>query len=196
MDSFPFLVFKDQSSRDFGLFIVSKCSYNGASRDVTYTSIPGRSGDLITDNGRYKNIDISYSLTLLNDTGQPFDELSHQIKGWLLSESGYFKLWDTYDPNYYRLASFSDEVNIDQELKVLGSLSLTFNCKPYKYSLEGQKTIVFTEAGALYNAEFFASTPYIKVIGNGTVDLRINDSSFILKDIDEYIELDFDLLNA
>ena len=38
--------------------------------------------------------------------------------------------------------------------------------------------------------------PYIKVTGSGTVTLTINDSSFTLKEIDEYIELDFDMPNA
>lgn len=196
MKNFPFLMFREHSSLEFGLLISEKGSYKGASRDITYTSVPGRSGDLITDNGRYKNINIPYKLTLLNDTERAFVELTHQIKGWLLAESGYFQLWDSYDRKYFRLASYSDEVNIEQELRDLGSLSLTFNCKPYKYSFEGQKPIIFTEAGKLYNAEFFPSTPYIKITGSGTVTLYINNSSFSIKNIDGYIELDFDIPNA
>lgn len=196
MEKLPFLIFKEHSSLEFGLLITEKDSYKGASRDITYTSIPGRSGDLITDNGRYKNTPIPYKLALLNNTERSFTELTHQIKAWLSSESGYFRLWDTYDEKYYRLASYSDEVDIEQELRDLGSLSLTFNCKPYKYSLEGQNAVVFTAAGSLYNAESFPSSPYIKVTGSETVTLTINDSSFMLKDIDEFIELDFDMPNA
>lgn len=196
MEKLPFLVFKERSSLDFGLLIAEKGSYNAAERDVTYTSVPGRSGDLITDNGRYKNIDIPYKMTLLNNTALEFAEIAHQIKGWLLSETGYFKLWDSYDDKYFRLASYKGGVNIEQELKALGSLSLTFNCKPYKYSIEGQKPIVLTAAGSLFNAEYFHSTPYVKVVGSGTVTLNINAHSFLLKNIDEYIELEFEMPNA
>lgn len=196
MEKLPFLMFKEHSSLDFGLIISEKSSYNGAQRDVTYTSVEGRNGDLITDNGRYKNIKIPYKLSLLNTTGREFVEITHQIKGWLLAEQGYFRLWDTYDSKYYRLASYSDEVSIEQELRDLGTISLSFNCKPFKYSFEGENTIVMTAAGTLFNAEFFPSNPYIKIVGNGTVTLFINENSFLFTDIDEYIELDSEMMNA
>ena len=196
MEKLPLLMFKEHSSLEFGLLITEKGSYKGASRDITYTSVPGRSGDLITDNGRYNNVDISYKFALLNNTEREFAELAHQIKSWLLAEAGYFRLWDSYDSKYFRLASYSEEVDVEQELRDLGSLSLKFNCKPYKYSFEGQNAVVFTAAGSLFNAELFPSSPYIKVTGSGTVTLTINNSSFLLKDIDGYIELDFDIPNA
>ncbi len=196
MAKFPFLVFKEQSSLDLGLYISEKGSYKGASRDITYTSVPGRSGDLITDNGRYKNITIPYKMTLLNTTEQEFCDLAHRIKGWLLAEAGYFPLWDSYDSKYFRLASYSDEVDVEQELRELGSLDLDFECKPYKYSFEGQKTVVFTAAGTLFNAEYFTALPYIKITGRGTVTLNINNASFLFTDIDGYIEVDSDIMNA
>lgn len=68
MEKLPFLVFKEHSSLDFGLLVVEKGSFKGAERDITYTSVAGRSGDLITDNGRYKNIKVPYKLSLLNKT--------------------------------------------------------------------------------------------------------------------------------
>ena len=196
MEKLPFLMFKDHSSLEFGLLINSKGSYNGASRDVTYTSVPGRSGDLITDNGRYKNIKVKYKLTLLNKSERAFVEITHQIKGWLLAEQGYFRLWDSYDDKYYRLGSYSDEVDIEQELRDLGEVDFSFNCKPFKYSFEGQKPVVFTKAGSLYNAEFYPSSPYIKITGSGTVTLTVNNDSFTFRDIDGYIEVDSDIMNA
>ncbi len=196
MEKLPFLMFKGQCSLDFGLLIVEKGSYKGAQRDITYTSVAGRSGDLITDNGCYKNINIPYKLSLLNTTEREFVEITHQIKGWLLAEQGYFPLWDSYDARYYRLASYSDEVNIEQELRNLGSLSLTFNCKPFKYSFEGQSVVTLTKTGTLYNAELFPSRPYIKIVGSGTITLTINNDAFLLSGVDEYIELDSEMMNA
>lgn len=196
MEKLPFFMFKDHSSLEFGLLISDKGSYKGASRDISYTSVPGRSGDLITDNGRYKNIKIPYNCTLLNNTERAFVELTHQIKGWLLAKQGYFPLWDSYDKKYFRLGSYSDEVDIEQELRDLGEVKLSFNCKPFKYSFEGQQPVVFTAAGTLYNAEFYPSAPYIKITGSGTVTLTVNNDSFTFTDIDEYIEVDSDIMNA
>lgn len=196
MEKLPFLMFKGHSSLDYGLLITEKGSYKGAQRDITYTSVAGRSGDLITDNGRYKNIEIPYKFSLLNTTEREFVEIAHQIKGWLLAEQGYFPLWDSYDGKYYRLASYSDEVNIEQELRDLGSLSLSFNCKPFKYSFEGQSTVEMTAVGTLYNSELFPSKPYIKIVGSGTVTLTINEDSFLFSDVDGYLEIDSEMMNA
>lgn len=193
---FPYLIFKEHNSLDLGLFIKEKSSYKAAARDVTYTSVPGRSGDLITDNGRYGNITVPYKLALLNNKECEFSDLAHKIKAWLLTEVGYFKLWDSYDKKYYRLASYSDEVDIEQELTTYGELELSFECKPYKYSFEGQKTVTMTAADTLYNAESFTSLPYIKITAAGSVTLNINNTAFTFNDIDEYIEVDAEIMNA
>jgi len=118
MEKLPFLMFREHSSLEYALLISEKSSYKGAARDVTYTSVPGRSGDLLTDNGRYKNITIPYKLSLLNTTDRSFAVLAHQIKGWLLSEAGYFRLWDSYDGKYFRRASYNDEADIEQVKRV------------------------------------------------------------------------------
>ena len=196
MEKLPFLMFKEHSSLEYGLLITEKGSNKGAQRDITYTSVPGRSGDLMTDNGRYKNVKIPYKLALLNTTAWDFDELARLIRGWLLAEQGYFPLWDSYDGKYYRLASYTNEVDIEQELRSVGKLSLSFNCKPFKYSFEGQRTVEMTAAGTLYNAEQYESKPYIKVVGSGTITLAINSSSVTLSSVNEYIELDSEMLNA
>ncbi len=192
----PYLVYKEQSSLDFGLVIAQKNSYIGAQRDVTYTSVPGRDGDLIIDNGRYKNTNVKYKLSLINRKPYNFGDLSRLIKVWLLAEQGYFKLWDLYDERYFRLASYSNEANIEQELKQVGTLSLTFNAKPFKYSFEGQKPVIIDKPQALYNAEAFPSKPYIKITGSGDITLNINNDKFDFKGVDEFIEIDSEIMNA
>lgn len=197
MEKLPFLYYKDHSSTDFCLLIQEKGSYKGAARDVTYTSVEGRSGDLITDNGRYKNVEIPYKLALLNTSLHSFNKLARLIKNWLYSGGhGYFKLWDSYDGDYFRLASLADEINVEQELNALGSLSLKFNCKPYKYSFEGERAIELTQAGSIYNAEAYESKPYIKITGNGDGTLYINNNAYNFTGIDGYIEVDSELMNA
>lgn len=76
MEKLPFLMYREHSSLEYSLLIAKKGSYKGAARDVTYISVPGRSGDLITDNGKYKNIDIPYDCILLNNTEKGFAELA------------------------------------------------------------------------------------------------------------------------
>lgn len=196
-ETFPYLMFDGKSSLDLHMYIVSKGSYRGAQRDVSYQSVPGRNGDLVIDNGRYKNISIPYKMNILDKTPFGWDKLTHLIKGWLLSRPGYLELWDSYDPDYYRLASYSDEVDIEQQLREVGSVNLKFNCKPFKYSFEGKKMVVLTSSGSIiYNPEFYNSKPYIKIVGSGTIILSINSNSFTFTDVDGYIELDSETMNC
>lgn len=193
MEKLPFFYFKEHSSLDFGLYIKEKGTYKGAARDFTYTSVAGRDGDLTIDNGRYKNVKIPYKLELVNTSPRSFVELSRLIKNWLLVDPGYFKLWDTYDREYFRLASYSGEVNLEQELRQYGKLDIAFNCKPFKYAFAGQQAIVTDVAKHIYNAEAYASKPYIKLYGSGTMQLHLNGKVYHFKDVDEYIEIDSEI---
>lgn len=193
MEKLPFFYFKEHSSLNFGLYIKEKGVYKGAQRDVTYTSVAGRDGDLMTDNGRYKNVKIPYKLELLNGSPRSFAELARLIRNWLLIEPGYFKLWDTYDPEYFRLASFSSEVNIEQELRQYGKLDITFNCKPHRYLVQGQKSISATGNDHLYNPEDYGSEPYLKIFGSGTCYIYVNGTALRVNDVNGYVEVDSEM---
>ncbi len=187
--------FNQKSSyEDMGLIITEHPVTNVAERDVSFITIPGKSGDLISDNGRYKNITRSYKVAVLED----FYDLPTQIKKLIncISENSYCQLQDTYDSDYFRIAKASGALSIATILQRIGTAAITFNCKPFKYSLCGEKTVVITEAGMIYNAEMFPSKPYIKVFGNGDISLSINHKTYNFTEIDEFIEIDSEIMNA
>lgn len=196
MEKFPFFMYRGHSSLEYGLFITKKNVYKGAQRDLKFVSVPGRNGDLIIDNGRYKNITVTYKLALLNNTKWSFSELAHLIKSWLFPEQGYSRLWDSYNSGYFRQALYSDELDIEEEIKDLGAVTISFNCKPFMYSFDGQNVVDMTACDTLYNAEAFPALPYIKITGSGAVKLNINENELLIGDLNEFIELDFETLNA
>lgn len=196
MENLPYFIFSDRSSLDFDLVITGKNTYKSAGRDLTFTSVPGRNGDLITDNGRYKNVEITYKTAILNRSDKDFADLAHEITAWLSAQSGYFKLYDTYDKKYYRMAAYDSDVDIEQELEALGKMTISFNCKPFKYSFEGDTSITLDGAGELYNAEVYSSKPYIKIYGSGNISLNINDKAYNFTGVEEYIEIDSEIMNA
>ena len=196
-EKLPYFTFKGRRSLDFGLVISKKTVYDSAKRDVSVTSVPGRDGDLIIDNGRYTNVKIRYDLQVVNKmTPWSIPELAQILKDWLLPEPGYCELWDTYDPRYYRMAAYVDSVSIEQQLNDLGSLSLTFNCKPFRYSTEGQITITLTAENEIYNGEAYPSKPYIKITGSGNITLTVNGTDYELSSVSSSIELDSEMMNA
>ena len=89
MSGLNYFIFNGTKSLDEQLIVVDKSTYKGAARDITFTQIPGRSGDLLIDNKRYKNVKITYDVTALEGTST-IPEIAHRLKSWLLSEVGYF----------------------------------------------------------------------------------------------------------
>ena len=195
MRGLHFFTFKGIKSLDEQLFITKKNVYKGAARDITFTQIPGRSGDLLIDNRRHKNVKIKYDVTALEGKYQ-IPEVAHRLKGLLLSEVGYFRLTDTYDPNYFRLAAYSDEFDLEQDLPAVGKSSISFNCKPFRYLITGQNSIVLSNAATLNNPELFPSLPYVRIVGDGDITLSINGDSFVLRGIEGYIEIDSEEMRA
>lgn len=196
MEKLPFFYFKEHSSLDFGLYIKEKGVHKGAQRDLTYIPVAGRDGDVIIDNGSFKNVSIPYKLELLNDTQYSFSEIAHLIRNWLLSEPGYFELWDTYDPERFRLASFDGEVNIEQELRQYGQLDITFNCKPYRYLRSGLFKVSGSTSVHLINPENYESKPYLKIYGTGTCYVYVNSKDLCVKDVNEYVEIDSEIMDC
>lgn len=42
-----------------------------------------------------------------------------------------------YDAEYFRYGVISGGLDIEEQLNKVGSFTVTFNCKPYKYSYKG-----------------------------------------------------------
>lgn len=198
MQKLSYLYYKGVNSLDLSLLIKSKGSWIAAERDKTYVSVPGRNGDLIQDNGRYKNVTIPYTLALLRKDVRSFADLVAKIKEWLAIGAGYGELWDSYDSRYFRYAAVDGSVNVTEEqLETTGSLAVNFNCKPFRYSFEGQNTILIPAAGlTLYNPENIASKPYIKIYGSGTVSVSINNVTLTISNVSGYVEIDSETQNV
>lgn len=201
--SMHYFKFDGELSINHCLYIVKKDTYKGAARDLTFTAIPGRSGDLITDNNRYKNVKITYEVVALEASTKDIPAIARELKDWLLSKVGYFELSDTYDPDFFRLAAYADEFDLEQELSSMGRAKITFNCKPFKYSNAGQDERTTTENVLwLSNPYPYTALPYIRVNGNGDITLSVRDvqngysKQYRLKGVDGYIEIDSETMHA
>ena len=188
-------VYKNVSSADMGLIITDAPHVTSPERDIELISVPGKDGDIINDNGKFKNVTVTYNVNLLADE-RSLSLMAAKLKAWLQSEVGYYKLTDTYDPLYYRKAAYISALDIENKARQIGITSLSFNCKPFKYRIDGDRETVITKTTTIYNPEAWKSYPYIKIYGTGAVTLHIQNNSFYISNIDEYIELDSELQSA
>ena len=132
-----------------------------------------------------------------------FLAILRDIKGWLYSEPDrYHELTDSYDAEYFRYGVISGALDIEEQLNKVGSFTVTFNCKPFKYSFAGQQTIAEGSPRLIVtNPTAFDSKPYIKIYGNGLIRLMVQPegqgtSSWGFAGVDEYIEIDSEHMNC
>lgn len=187
--------YKGKSSDNFGIYIQEKSVFSVPAKDVTYQSVPGRNGDIIIDNGRHKNLELPYKVAIISKSRFLYNV--DDIKNWLIPDTNYYKLYDSYDLEHYRLATVTQSIPIDQVLRKYGTATLTFNCKPFRYSFVGDNTITLTESDSVIkNREQYNSLPYLRIVGNGDIILYINNIALYLYDVDEYVEIDSDMMNC
>lgn len=197
-----YFTYNGRSSAEFGLHIEKKDVFSAPEYDAEFISIPGRSGDIINPNRRFANIKVTYTVFLARKNAAALASALRDVKGWLYSEPDrYHELSDSYDAEYFRYGVISGTLDIEEQLNKVGCFTVTFNCKPYKYSFAGQKT-VSADASELTitNPTAFESRPYIKLYGSGAVTLNISSvgstNAWTISAIDEYIEIDSELMNC
>ena len=197
-----YFTYNGRSSAEFGLHIEKKDVFSAPEYDAEFISIPGRSGDIINPNRRFSNIKVTYTVFLARKNIAALAAVLRDIKGWLYSEPDrYHELSDSYDAEYFRYGVISGSLDIEEQLNKIGCFTVTFNCKPFKYSFAGQQTVAADASElTITNPTAFESRPYIKLYGSGAVTLNISTgtstSAWTISAIDEYIEIDSELMNC
>lgn len=188
--------FNGKNSSDFGLYISAKDVFSDSASDVVFTPAAGRMGDILTDNKRSENVVVSYDVFTNTRDIIPPAAAAKAVTGWLKSSAEYMVLTDTYDPEYFRYAACVSKLSIEAELRTLLQTSVQFNCKPQKYSFEGQKTITFTSAEKIYNPENMASLPHIRLYGDGNLTLTVNGTAYNFSTVSGHIDADCEKMTA
>ena len=197
-----YFTYNGRSSADFGLHIEKKDVFSAPEYDAEFISIPGKSGDIINPNRRFANIKVTYTVFLARKNIAALAAVLRDIKGWLYSEPDrYHELTDSYDVKHFRYGVISGNLDIEEQLNKVGSFTVTFNCKPFKYSFVGQETLAVDASElTITNPTAFESKPYIKLYGSGAVTLNVSSgnstNSWTISAIDEYIEIDSELMNC
>lgn len=195
-----YFTYNGRSSAEFGLHIEKKDVFSAPEYDAEFISIPGRSGDIINPNRRFSNIKVTYTVFLARKNAPALAAVLRDIKGWLYSEPDrYHEITDSYDAEYFRYGVISGNLDIEEQLNKVGGFTVTFNCKPFKYSFAGQQTVTVDASElTIANPTAFESRPYIKLYGNGTVVIMIQPQGrgMMISNLDEYIEIDSELMNC
>lgn len=159
-----YFVYGRVSSADYGVFISGPALFNAPQRDVTVVSVPGRNGDVVFDNNRFLNIDVTYDCFI----PRGFTEKFEHFKAAMLSMTGYQRIEDTYFPDHFREGYFVGPIQpVTGPLNRSGRFTITFRCKPQRYYKTGVRAIITTEIGSgsliVNNRTPFTSKPLIQI---------------------------------
>ena len=166
------IIFNGIPSTNYGIHVEKPPVYAIPERDYEVVHIPGRNGDLVIDSGSYQNVTRAYDISVGEIDGN-FTHLASGVSEWLHSASGYARLEDTYEPDYYRLAYYVADAEMENLFHQAGKMSVEFNCKPARFLKAGERAVTFTTAGSLRNPTFQKSFPKIIVTVSGSGSLSI-----------------------
>ncbi len=160
------IIFNNISSEDLGLVVQTPPSYEFPAKDVESTHIIGRNGDIIIDNGSYKNVTRTYNVAAVFRKGTNFVQNVNRIIEWLYSSKGYARLEDTYEPEYYRKAVYnSGGDNLSNYYNEATVIQISFVCQPQRWLKIGEEEIKIQngQSVVLSNPTRYVSLPKIDV---------------------------------
>lgn len=181
-----YFIYNGRNCLDFNVKI-SEGDYGSAERDITTLEVPGRSGDLTLDNGRFKNRRMKIPAYIVKD----FEPSLNAFMAFMLQDSAYHRYEDTYHPDYFVLARFTGPFEPDSvTFGEAGAFSLEFDRQPQKWLKSGEIPVTVTDAAAvtLNNPTPFTAKPLIRVlagtgtitVGNTVVELTANNGATII----------------
>lgn len=156
-------------STDYGIITDGSGTFSGAEPDVETVSVPGRNGDLTFFNGRYYNVPYQYRCIILSNARARYEA----FRAFLLSDPGYRRLEDTYNPGEYRMARISGGIDISEIswLQNAATFTVRFDCMPQRFLKTGEEEITLTSGYVLTNDTEYTALPIIKTVGNGLVNV-------------------------
>lgn len=189
------IIFNGISSQSLQVQVEKLSDYETPEKDYDIIHVPGKNGDIVIDKGSYKNVNRTYHIAI-GSLERDFTPMANDISEWLHSASGYARLEDSYEPEYYRLAMYKDSIIIENLLGNAGRTSITFDCKPQRFFKSGDQSVSVASGEILQNPTGFKALPIITVNGNGSGILRVGSYTINISSIESSIVINSEIQDA
>ncbi|BDR64418.1 phage tail domain-containing protein [Clostridium tetani] len=155
-------------------------------RRINYIQIAGRHGALTEDLGSYEDIELEFECTIMDNV----EHNSILINSWLDGQGELYLSW--LDGYKFKVKNVIFE---GMDIDIVGEFKVAFICEPFKY-LENETIEVTKNNFTIYNEGTFESQPYMKIFATGDITLNINDRFIKFTGIEDYIELDSEMMEC
>lgn len=164
------------NSADFGIYISGEGVFDAPKRAVEMIAVPGRNGEIALDQGYWENIDIVYPAFNYEEDLDTFAERLSAFRNAICSLKGYQRLSDTFHPDEYRMAVYSEGLEVTPiKYNTAANFDLKFNCKPQRWLTSGETAVTVESGDTLTNPTLYDAGPLLMVEGYGTIDIDGNE---------------------
>lgn len=180
-----YFIFNNINSKDKGIIINKMPVIPKPAKRIEKTVIPGRNGVLYEDDGTYETVVIQIECSIIEECD------IYEIKKWLEGEG---ELILSTSPSVFYKANIINQIDYTSIVNKIYTFPLEVELQPFAYSIE-KFTQIFNSGESLsFNIDNATADifPYIKVVGEGQINLTINNNTMVLN-VEDYIELDCEL---
>ena len=187
-----YFIFGDVNSSDYGLIVTGVENTESAKRKTKRIVVPGRSGELIQEDGSYENATQKYRVSIVNDYEKNYP-------AWLnraISLPAYQRLEDSIHPEEFRMAAFTGPTKPKTTGgNKSGSFVIEFDCQPQRWLKDGEIALRIASGTKLFNA-WQPAKPLIHITGVGKGTLAVGSSTVDIEDIKGSMTIDSENQNV
>lgn len=153
----------------FGVYQSGNKTFASAEKDLEYIEIPGKSGDLVIDRNRFRNITREYDCFIVSTNEADFRTKIRNLADFLGSLRTYVRIEDTYHPDEY-VMGIPEAVDPEVLENLRGAnFTLAFNCKPQRFIKTTPTTLSATGNTNLINPSRQIAKPLVTMTGAGVL---------------------------
>ena len=200
-----YVVINGRDSRDFGIYVIDGNIFDFAVRDFETYQVPGRTGDLTFDHGRWKNITLTLKCAALDNGREKLEAwraflLSGMNAKWddgniLGGYYGTYKIELSMEPDIYRVGTLKSASSPQISLADGGGyVEISFDCSPKKFLKSGEEEVlqISMRNVPFYNPTYYDAKPLIKVSGyNNPYSVDITNTIYNEMDYSIYFREEF-----
>ena len=181
-----YMLINGKDSRDFGIYLIDGNIFDFAIRDYESFQIPGRTGDVSFDGGRWNNITVTLKCAAFDNAREKLDawrafllsgmgvkrEMEHASSnlGWLrFGYYGSYKIETSIEPDIFRLGMVKSVSSPQMSLENGGGyVEVSFDCSPKKYLKSGIEEMnlisaIVSNPAELINPTYYDAQPLMRV---------------------------------
>lgn len=173
--------FNNKTNREFALVVQNLTRRKRAEERIERHTVEGRSGQIIDRLGTFESYEREVTFANFEK------DKVRDINKWL---SGNGILRTSVDPDGFFYADVIDVMERNPLGCCRNSMKVTFLVEPFFYLERGRHPIKTNKSISIYNLGTIYSEPVIKVYGNGSGRLSINNKIINLRNIENYVTID------